>query len=245
MSLAKMFTFLIYTALGQLSIGIDDPYNFCLMIPPNPGQNVGATEHLAIAGCYGLPDKVTAFKPLPTGFIQSAHYVATPNYVQVTGQMDGSTYDMDPNDEGGQLDDAPGGIRPTSNCVGYAHYLQYLGPKPGVYCVRCCKNYSDCDASRDTIGCFAGIPGDYGPGISSVTTGSSGAVVGSNPSASASITPTKTSSVLNTATATEILLANPSTIKRDATASGPYPTLNTTSSAISLSYVWPLVLVLI
>ena len=230
---------LFNSALGQLTIGLDNQFNFCLMIPPNPGDNVGATEHLSVAGCYGLPSSVESYKPLPTGFIQSAHYVSTPNYVQVTGLIDGSAYNMDPNDDGGQLDDAPGGIRPTSNCVGYSHYLQYLGPKPGVFCVRCCKIYSDCDASRDTIGCFAGIPGEYGPGYSSVTSGSAGAVVGSNPSVS--ITPTKTSTVANTATQS-IVLGTPTTVNRQVTTFGPRPTLNTTSSANSLSLFWPILI---
>jgi hypothetical protein len=167
-----------------VTIAVENERSFCLMIPPRPGELFGPTEHEAIAACYGNPRGALGAISLPSGFIQSAHFLSTDSYVQVTGRMDGATYGMDPNDDGGMIDDASWGIRPTSTCFGYSSYVEYMGARPGVYCVRCCKSGHDhlCDATRDRIGCFQGIPGDYGPGFTSTQTGSNPGVVGSPPS---------------------------------------------------------------
>jgi hypothetical protein len=144
----------------SLTVAIENEFNFCLMMPPRPGANVGDTEHESISLCTNT----RLGPPLPPDFITAAHYFSTPEYVQVTGFMNSSLYQMDPNDLGGQIDDASWGIRPTSKCAGHAAYLEYIGPKYNIFCIRCCLNATLCDASFDTIGCEAGIKGRYEKG---------------------------------------------------------------------------------
>jgi hypothetical protein len=83
-----------------------DATSFCVFLPP-PGQMsapLSDNEWDSQAYCLGTTPKATGANTLPAGFIQSAHYVATDDYVQVTGQMDPAKIGLNPTDEGGQCD---------------------------------------------------------------------------------------------------------------------------------------------
>ena len=80
--------------------GIDD---FCLFAPPEPGADsaIGNTERIEVAWClkpgYGT-------RLIPNGAITGAHFVQTPDYVQVTGVGDLTKLNIPKGDEGGELD---------------------------------------------------------------------------------------------------------------------------------------------
>lgn len=138
-----------------------DANDFCIFLPPSYGGDISANEDKAVAFCtkdnvYGA----TKARVLPAGFIQSAHFVSNPSkgYVQVTGRMDRSKYGLSSKDGGGQYDmRAPVG----ATCAGYASFVQLTEPDAQIYCIRCCKNKSDCPVNRSTYGCKSVLGGDY------------------------------------------------------------------------------------
>jgi hypothetical protein len=68
---------------GRLVNSVND---FCLFAPPEPGakSDIGDTERIEVAWCiqgnYGT-------RLIPDGTIQGAHFVQTPDYVQITGML--------------------------------------------------------------------------------------------------------------------------------------------------------------
>lgn len=87
---------------GQI-IEIVDATDFCTFLPPPDSTDrlISDTEWNGQAFCMGSTSKATNANSMPDGFIQSAHYVATDNYVQVTGQIDPTKANLDPTDDGG------------------------------------------------------------------------------------------------------------------------------------------------
>jgi hypothetical protein len=64
----------LVTLLGATSllaepyiVGIVSEREFCLMLPPQPGQNIGATEHISLSRCMGNVPGSDAVGPLPEG----------------------------------------------------------------------------------------------------------------------------------------------------------------------------------
>ena len=162
------------------------------MMPPAQGLNVGNTEGTSLARCIGNVPGSDSAGTLPNGFIASAHFKSTNDYIQVSGDLDTSKWIFPSGDTGGQYDSALWGSRPFSTCAGYSSYLEYLEPDNNRYCVRCCKKDSFCDASFDLLGCERGMSGtSFGPGFDS------NGQVSSNPSPPQ---PTKTSNVITPAT---------------------------------------------
>lgn len=132
--------------LASMALAGDNPYitmqvidatNFCTFLPPpdSPNQNIAETEYMANVQCMGNTPKATRVKQLPDGFIQSAHFVATDDYVQITGQIDPTKAGLDPNDEGGQYDIA---MPREAICVGWKHFVNLIEPAGRTYCIRCC-----------------------------------------------------------------------------------------------------------
>src|SRR4051794_23490976 len=75
---------------------------FCSFLPSKFGEkNIGESEDTAIAFCTQESPNAEGATIFPAGFIKTAHFKATDNFVQVTGTMDGSKYGLDPNDGGG------------------------------------------------------------------------------------------------------------------------------------------------
>lgn len=79
---------------------VDD---FCIFAPPDPGpaSTIGDTERIEVAWCiksgYGT-------RLIPDGAIQGAHFVQTPDFVQVTGVGDLTKINIPSGDTGGELD---------------------------------------------------------------------------------------------------------------------------------------------
>jgi hypothetical protein len=90
---------------GQIS-QVVDANNFCVYLPPpdSANRNIADTEWNAQAFCMGNTPKALKANKMPDGFIQSAHFVVTDKYIQVTGQIDPAKANLNVTDEGGQMD---------------------------------------------------------------------------------------------------------------------------------------------
>ncbi|KAG0063944.1 hypothetical protein BGZ89_009494 [Linnemannia elongata] len=79
-------------------------------------------------------------------------------YVQITGRIDRSKYGLSKDDGGGQYDlRAPVGSKMT----GYNAFVQLTEPDAEIFCIRACKNKSDCPVNKSTYGCEKVLGGDY------------------------------------------------------------------------------------
>ncbi|KAI9275554.1 hypothetical protein BDA99DRAFT_420263, partial [Phascolomyces articulosus] len=137
-----------------------DANNFCTFLPPTDSTDrvVSDTEWNALPFCMGNTPAATGAGKIPDGFIQSAHFVATDDYVQVTGQIDPSKANLLTTDWGGQYDiKAPN----PSECAGYNFYVNLIEPASFTYCIRCCNDEANCNRGISEKGCAHIIPGDY------------------------------------------------------------------------------------
>ncbi len=77
--------------------------DFCLFAPPSPGPGsvIGNTERIEVSWCL-QPGHGTRL--IPDGAISGAHFVQTPDYVQVTGVGDLTKINIPQGDAGGELD---------------------------------------------------------------------------------------------------------------------------------------------
>lgn len=144
-----------------LSVTVESDKVFCSFLPPNPGGNIGESEDNATPFCTQGSPKAPGASIFPAGFILSAHFASTNTYVQVTGRMDPSKYNLSPNDGGGQYDNQGAGAPPGAMCTGYKKFVNLVEPSDGVYCIRCCTDADECDTGKSTEGCHTIIPGDY------------------------------------------------------------------------------------
>lgn len=80
-----------------------DATNFCTFLPPvdEADREISDTEWNAQAFCMGDTPEAESAGAIPDGFIQSAHFVATDDYVQITGQIDPTKANLDIKDWGG------------------------------------------------------------------------------------------------------------------------------------------------
>lgn len=127
-------------AYGQIAQVID-ANNFCIFLPPSDSadRGIASTEWNAEAFCTGNTPQAKNAGKIPSGFIQSAHFLATDTYVQVTGQISPTKGRLDPKDDGGQYDiKAPVG----SSCAGWKYYVNLVEPSGNTYCMRCCVSLS-------------------------------------------------------------------------------------------------------
>ncbi|KAI9033992.1 hypothetical protein CLU79DRAFT_726540 [Phycomyces nitens] len=137
-----------------------DASNFCVFLPPADSVDrlISDTEWDGDAFCLGSTPKATGAGTMPTDFIQSAHFVATDDYVQVTGQINPIKANLNASDEGGQFDiRAPVG----STCAGWTYYVNLIEPINLTYCMRCCNDTTNCNRGISEKGCAHIIPGDY------------------------------------------------------------------------------------
>ncbi|CAL1698993.1 unnamed protein product [Somion occarium] len=152
---------------------VDD---FCLFAPPEPGpgSTVGNTERIEVAWCikdgYGT-------RLIPDGTIQGAHFVQTPDYVQVTGVGDFTKINIPKGDTGGELD--PHGADGNGNPIGGLVFSSAFGQLTQIhewtnfmsdseFCIRACKDGPRapalCEHIYDVMGCAWNMPGNYAPG---------------------------------------------------------------------------------
>ncbi|KAI9300332.1 hypothetical protein BJ944DRAFT_273185 [Cunninghamella echinulata] len=188
--------------VGQVASAND----FCVFLPP-PGTVATALsdfEWNSEAYCMGNTPKAVEANKLPDGFIQSAHYVITDEYVQVTGQIDPTKAGLNPMDEGGQCDIvAPKG----SSCVGWNFYVNLIEPANNIFCMRCCNDPVNCNRGISQYGCNRVVPGDYSGPL----------LPGSNNNNSSSAVITTTTAVATSTTTTTAVSStnNPSSSKTD------------------------------
>lgn len=128
---------------------------FCSFMPPHPGDNVADTENDGIPFCTNATLGGQVF---PRGFIKTAHFLNTSDYAQVTGTIDRTAYELNPNDGGGQYDNMD--IKNVT-CNGYKYFVNLIEPDANVFCIRCCEKQSDCNLGISTYGCEKIVPGDY------------------------------------------------------------------------------------
>ncbi|KAI9277567.1 hypothetical protein BY458DRAFT_453138 [Sporodiniella umbellata] len=137
------------------SIQLQSDSQFCSFMPPHPGDDVGGTEENGIPMCTSSN---LGGKQFPSGFIKSSHYLKSSNYVQVTGTIDRSKYKLSSSDGGGQYDNKDiSGV----TCNGYKYFVNLIEPDVNIFCIRCCKNQSDCKLGLSTYGCERIVPGNY------------------------------------------------------------------------------------
>ncbi|KAI1794319.1 hypothetical protein LXA43DRAFT_883834 [Ganoderma leucocontextum] len=153
---------------------IDD---WCIFGPPTPGPGsvIGNTERIEVAWCikpgYGT-------RLIPDGAVTGAHFVQTPDYVQVTGVGDLTKINIPPgNDGGGELD--PHGADGNGNPIGGLVFTSAFGQLTQAhewtnfvanneFCIRVCKDGPNapalCQHIYDVMGCDWNMPGDYSSG---------------------------------------------------------------------------------
>ncbi|GAB5590770.1 hypothetical protein Unana1_05670 [Umbelopsis nana] len=150
-----------------MTITVNSAKDFCLFLPPKAGGDVAASEKTARTFCTSQQQNAPGAKLFPQGLILSSHFVhnTTADYVQITGLLDPTAYNLSLKDQGGQFD-----VRSPSGavCAGYAAFLAIVEPAQGDYCVRCCNTNTKelCPTGRSQDGCWNLIKGDYtGPKV--------------------------------------------------------------------------------
>ncbi|KAI1794317.1 hypothetical protein LXA43DRAFT_883724 [Ganoderma leucocontextum] len=164
--------------------------DFCLYAPPNPGRGsvIGNTERIEVAWCV-QPGHGTRL--IPDGAITGAHFIQTPDYVQVTGVGDLTKINIPQGDEGGELD--PHGADGKGNPIGGLVFSSAFGGMAQMhewtnfvayneFCIRACKDGPKapalCQHIYDVMGCSWNMPGDYSGGSFDSCKGDSGQPMG-------------------------------------------------------------------
>ncbi|KZT01043.1 uncharacterized protein LAESUDRAFT_745569 [Laetiporus sulphureus 93-53] len=153
---------------------VDD---FCLFAPPYPGSNstIGDTERIEVSWClkdgYGT-------RVIPDGSITGAHFVQTPDYIQVMGVGDLTQLNIPAGDTGGELD--PHGQDGNGNPIGGLVFSNAFGQLEQLhewtnfmsdrqFCFRACKPgpmaTTYCQHIYDVMGCDWNMPGNYDAGV--------------------------------------------------------------------------------
>ncbi|GAA5866840.1 hypothetical protein JCM8547_003581 [Rhodosporidiobolus lusitaniae] len=150
---------------------IDD---FCLYAPQNKGSTIGNTEREVVSWCTKAGHGT---RLIPKGTITGAHFIKTPSYIQITGQLKGPNINIASGDEGGELD--PHGADGNGNPIGAVvlstvpgtltqikEWTMFIGD--GEFCVRACFNKAGaaakCEHIYDVMGCYWNLPGNYNSG---------------------------------------------------------------------------------
>jgi hypothetical protein len=154
---------------------VDD---FCLYAPPEPGPDsvIGNTERIEVAWCTKSNHGT---RLIPPGAITGAHFIQTPDFVQVTGIGDLTKINIPKGDGGGELD--PHGADGNGNPIGGLVFSSAFGQLEQIlewtnfvsdteFCFRACKPGPNaarlCQHIYDVMGCFWNMPGNYDTGFS-------------------------------------------------------------------------------
>lgn len=103
MSNASWLLFFLWHSIDTLRPTVNSVDDFCVFAPPEPGADstIGQTERIEVAWCvkpgYGT-------RLIPDGAITGAHFVQTPDYVQITGVGNLTSLNIPDGDTGGELD---------------------------------------------------------------------------------------------------------------------------------------------
>ncbi|ORZ13527.1 hypothetical protein BCR42DRAFT_418492 [Absidia repens] len=223
-----------YVSAGGMIGQVVDATNFCVFLPPSGEMSdpLSDNEWDGQAYCLGSTPKAVDANTLPDGFIQSAHYVATDDYVQVTGQIDASKMGLNPTDEGAQFDImAPKG----SSCAGWDYYVNLIEPAGNTYCMRCCNDTTNCNRGISQDGCARIVPGDYsGPmdgSGSSLPSSSSSASSSASGSSSSSAADASSSIVASSSSSSASVPASSSSSSSSSSSILPSSSINTSTSS--------------
>ncbi|KAI0716990.1 hypothetical protein C8Q76DRAFT_726197 [Earliella scabrosa] len=164
--------------------------DFCLFAPPEPGPDsvVGNTERIEVAWCIkgGHGTRL-----IPDGAIKGAHFVQTPDYVQITGTGDLTLINIPAGDQGGELD--PHGADGNGNPIGGLVFSSAFGELQQIhewtnfmsatdFCIRACKDGPNapalCQHIYDVMGCAWNMPGNYAAGSFDTCQGDTGEPMG-------------------------------------------------------------------
>ncbi|KAJ7087298.1 hypothetical protein B0H15DRAFT_306905 [Mycena belliarum] len=152
--------------------------DWCLWAPPAPGpqSTIGDTERIEVAWCI---QNGTGARLIPDGAITGAHWLITPDYVQVTGIGNMTLLNIPARDAGGELD--PHGADGNGNPVGGLVFSTAFGQLEQVFewtnfmgddqfCFRICDPKGSnapgfCQHIYDELGCQWNMPANYGAGF--------------------------------------------------------------------------------
>ncbi|KAF8600113.1 hypothetical protein BDV93DRAFT_608884 [Ceratobasidium sp. AG-I] len=161
------------------NVFVNSVHDFCLWAPPySDGHNssVGDVEQIMVSWCmndgYGT-------RLIPDGTIKGAHFVQTPDYVQVTGWGDFTKMNIPARDAGGELDPHgadglgnPHGGLVFGNSFGkmqqYHEWTNFMSATN--FCIRACRDdgvlpKKQCNHIYDLQGCDWNIPASYTQGV--------------------------------------------------------------------------------
>lgn len=141
------------------TIYINSATDFCLLMPPDTTkENLVDAEAYAVSYCT---NPINGTRPMPDGFIKTAHFRKTPDYVQISGTYDAAVMNLGTNDCGGEYDSE--GAEGIGNPAGVtmrngSYFSQFLGacdiPGNPVFCLRMCPDYGYCRNTFDLMGCL-------------------------------------------------------------------------------------------
>ncbi|KAG8691217.1 hypothetical protein FRC11_005824 [Ceratobasidium sp. 423] len=161
------------------NVYVNSASDFCVWGPPKPNGAIGDIEQIVVSYCTA-PGRGTRL--MPEGTLKSAHFVKTPDYVQVTGTGDFTKIGIKAGDSGGELD--PHGADKLGNPHGglvFSNAFSAGASGLGVqmhewtnfqsatdFCIRACKDgpgaKQRCQHIYDLTGCQWNIPGEYSAG---------------------------------------------------------------------------------
>ncbi|KAF9010109.1 hypothetical protein BDQ17DRAFT_1347562 [Cyathus striatus] len=153
--------------------------DWCIWAPPQPGPGsvIGNTERIEVAWCI---KNGTGARLIPDGAITGAHFVQTPDFVQVTGVGNLTLLNIPAGDAGGELD--PHGADGNGNPIGGLVFSTAFGQLEQIFewtnfvsdsqfCIRACKPGPQapafCQHIYDEMGCEWNMPANYDPGFES------------------------------------------------------------------------------
>ncbi|KAF8888564.1 hypothetical protein BD779DRAFT_1439921 [Infundibulicybe gibba] len=164
--------------------------DWCIWSPPEPGPGsvIGNTERIEVAWCI---KNGTGSRLIPDGAITGAHFVQTPDFVQITGVGNLTLLNVPAGDAGGELD--PHGADGNGNPIGGLVFSTAFGPLQEIFewtnfisdsqfCFRACKPGpmapTFCQHIYDEMGCAWNMPANYNPGVFENCQGDSGEPMG-------------------------------------------------------------------
>ncbi|KAG9073638.1 hypothetical protein FRC06_011279 [Ceratobasidium sp. 370] len=151
--------------------------DFCLWAPATPNSLIADTEAAEVAWCT---KKGHGTRIIPPGALKGVQFLTTPDYIQITGFIDQSQINLQPSDEGGELD--PHGADEQGNPIGglvfsnawsngnnnsFTQAIEWTNFMGGnQFCYKACnpagKNPAGyCQHIYDRIGCAYNAPAAY------------------------------------------------------------------------------------
>ncbi|KAK0472709.1 hypothetical protein IW261DRAFT_1506466 [Armillaria novae-zelandiae] len=164
--------------------------DWCVFGPPEEGpeSTIGNIERFAIAWC--IKDG-HGTRMIPEGTITGAHFVKTPDFVQVTGVGDLTKMNIPQGDAGGEMD--PHGMDGKGNPIGGLVFSSAFGElqqmhewtnfiSSDMFCIRACAPgimaRAWCQHIYDVLGCQWNMPANYSAGTFEDCEGDSGQPMG-------------------------------------------------------------------